>query len=229
MNNFRVKLLWAAVILLFFFYGTEGLRSETNGAVPGASGSQSAPQAVPVAAPPAAPSAQQVRNVMSTQDDPSLILEPIPTPTPTFTPSPTPTSTPTPKPTPTPTPTPPPLKPRVPDRVTEAPPSVEVAIILHNGTFYPSKIRLKDATRTKLYFATINDKPAALIIERLQIQRWIAKEDQPKPTNEIDRAKFELTRELSRNRITEIQLETVRGNYTFHDALSGARGQIVVE
>lgn len=226
MGNFRFRLLWTCAFVLLLLYSVESLRSETNAPAPAAAPAAPGSPAAPVNT----AAQQQVRRILTAQDDPSMILEPVPTPTPTPTPSPTPTATPTPKPSPTPTPTPIPLKAKLQtDRIIEAAPTVEVAIILHNGQFFPSKIKLRDGALAKLYFATINDKPAALIIERLQIQRWIAKEDQPKPTTEIDRAKYELTRELSRNRITEIKLEPTKGSYSFHDALSGARGQITVE
>jgi len=33
---------------------------------------------------------------------------------------------------------------------------------------YPSQLRLKAAPKTKLYFTTINQKPAALVIDRLE-------------------------------------------------------------
>lgn len=112
----------------------------------------------------------------------------------------------------------------------ELPVSPEAAIILSGNQFYPARIRLKDSVQTKLYFTTMNDKPAALIIDRMQVQRWVAKEGgQTKPSSETERSKMELTRELSKNKVTEILLDPKRGTYAFYDALSGARGQMIVE
>lgn len=105
----------------------------------------------------------------------------------------------------------------------------DVAIILSNNQFFPSKIRLKEGTQTRLIFTTTNKKPAALIMEKLQIQRWIAKEKEPVPASELERAKWEVNRELSASKVTEVVLDPKPGTYTFHDAISGASGEIEVE
>lgn len=94
----------------------------------------------------------------------------------------------------------------------------DIAILLSNNQFYPSRVRMKEGIKTRLIFATINKKPAALIIEKLQVQRWIAKEE-----------KLEITREISSSKVTEVLLSPAKGEYTFYDALSGASGEIVVE
>ena len=75
----------------------------------------------------------------------------------------------------------------------------------------------------------MNRKPAALIIERLQIQKWVAKDDHPVEMSELERARWEMNRELATSRITEIMLNPANGYYTFHDALTGAHGDILVE
>lgn len=107
----------------------------------------------------------------------------------------------------------------------EATPEGEVAVILSGHRFYPARVRLKEGQAIKLIFTTLNKKPAALVMEQLQVQRWIAKEDGS--TNM--ESEIEITRELSPLRITEISLRPKKGAYSFHDALSGAVGEIVVE
>lgn len=108
----------------------------------------------------------------------------------------------------------------------EAPIDAEIAVILHNNRFYPARIKLKEGQATRLFFTSLNQKPAALIVEELQVQRWIARESAaapaPAPAGEI-------SRELSLNKITEVSLQPKRGTYMFHDALSGAVGEIIVE
>lgn len=108
----------------------------------------------------------------------------------------------------------------------ELPYSPEVAVVLSNDKFFPSKVKLFEGQPARLIFATTNRKPAALIIERLKFQRWIAKE--PKLSSP-ESGKFELNRELVTNRVTEVTFEPKRGSYTFHDAVSGATGEILVE
>jgi hypothetical protein len=106
----------------------------------------------------------------------------------------------------------------------------EVAVILANKQFYPSRIRLKDGVQTRLFFTTINEKPAAVVVEKLQIQKWVSKEvNSRQPASEQDRAKWEATREVTKDRITEILMEPLRGSYSFHDVITGAKGQITVE
>lgn len=105
----------------------------------------------------------------------------------------------------------------------------DIAIILAHNQFFPSRIRLKEGIQTRLIFTTVNKKPAALVIERLQIQRWIAKEKDPTPTSELERSKWEVNKEISSTKITEITLEPKKGTYAFHDAISGAAGEITVE
>lgn len=114
----------------------------------------------------------------------------------------------------------------------EAPPSPEIAVILHNKQFFPSRIRIKAGIPTKVFFTTTADRPAAIVVEQLQVQKWLAKEgggNDRKPASEYDRAKFEVTREVVNNKMTEITFEPRRGTYSFHDAISGAKGQIVCE
>lgn len=112
----------------------------------------------------------------------------------------------------------------------EAPPSPEVGVILHNKQFFPSRIRLKAGVQTRVYFTTTGDRPAAIVVEQLQVQKWLAKEGaERKPASEFERAKFEVSREVTKQKMTEITFEPRRGTYSFHDAISGAKGQIVVE
>jgi hypothetical protein len=106
----------------------------------------------------------------------------------------------------------------------------DISIILVNNRFYPSTIRLRGGSTARLLFTTVNRKPAALVMERLQVQRWIGREDRPPMgISEVEHAKWELTREVGMDRITEIVIHPTDGTYTFHDALSGATGEIIVE
>lgn len=105
----------------------------------------------------------------------------------------------------------------------------DIAIILAHNQFFPSKIRMKEGIQTRLIFTTVNKKPAALVIERLQIQRWIAKEKERTPSSELERSRWEVNREISSTKITEITLDPKKGTYAFHDAISGAAGEIEVE
>jgi len=172
---------------------------------------------------------KQIRKLLSAQPDPSVVLEPLPDPPPK------PKVVEKPKPV-VPKPVPPQalgsgkqtLKfGRIPG---EAPAVPEISVILANKQFFPARIRIREGTQTKLYFTTTNERPAAIVVERNQIQRWVAKEGgQPNAPSELERAKFEATREVSKQRVTEIMLDPKRGTYSFHDVISGAKGQITVE
>lgn len=106
----------------------------------------------------------------------------------------------------------------------------EVAIVLTDGKFRPARLRLRAGETTRLLFTTLGHKPAALIIERLRVQKWLSRpEEAAKRTPASASAPWEANRELSSTRLTEISLDPVRGNYTFHDAISGATGEIIVE
>ena len=134
---------------------------------------------------------------------------------------------PTPTPTPTLTPTPAPQA-ATPSTEVVLPAAAEAAVILSRNRFYPSKIQMPAGTKVRIWFTTVESKPAALIVEGLKMQRWIASENASlTPSTAPDY--FELQRELSRERVTEITLEPSAGTYPFFDALSGARGEIVVQ
>ncbi len=166
---------------------------------------------------------KQIRKLLTSEPDPSLVLEPVADPPPP----------------------PKPIVPKAPPRRPasalpangiklgipgEAPAAAEVSVILMDKQFFPSKIKLKEGVQSRLYFTTTNDKAAALVIEELQIQRWVAKEgEKTAPLSELERAKMEATKEVSKDKITEIPLEPRRGTFIFHDLISGAKGQIVVE
>jgi hypothetical protein len=170
---------------------------------------------------------KQIRKLLSAEPDPSLVLEPPPEPTPTPVPPPKPPAPPA-RPAPVAAATvnrSPALK-GIPGQL---PISPEVSIILVEKEFFPSKIRLKEGVQTRLFFTTTNEKPAAVVVEQLQIQRWVAKEGEQKPPSEEERAKWEAAKEVSKNRVTEVVIEPRRGTYSFHDVLSGAKGQIIVE
>jgi hypothetical protein len=107
--------------------------------------------------------------------------------------------------------------------------STEVSIILSNQMFFPARVQLRAGYQTRLYFTTTQKGPAALIIERLNIQRWIAKEGSAARVNDTDGAPWEITRQLDRDRMTEVILTPRKGTYAFYDALSGARGELIVE
>jgi Cupredoxin-like domain len=170
---------------------------------------------------------KQIRKLLSSQPDPSVVLEPIVDPPPK------------PKPPPPPPPAPPPPKAlpqaQAPDSLKsnslpgKLPTSPELSVILVGNQFFPSRLRLKDGMQTRIYFTTTNEKAAAIVIERTAIQRWVAREGERKPASELERAKLEITREVASNKVTEVVMDPVKGSYSFHDALSGAKGQIIVE
>ncbi len=105
----------------------------------------------------------------------------------------------------------------------------DVAIILAHNQFYPSTIRVRSGAPTRLLFTTVNRKPGALILERMDVQRWIPGEPEAKPMTEAERARTEVDREVTAQKITEVLIEPKPGNYSFYDALSGATGEIIVE
>lgn len=105
----------------------------------------------------------------------------------------------------------------------------DFSIILSNNEFYPSKIVLKPGSTIRLLFTTTNKKSAALVMEKLNIQRWISSQFDGEKTKELDRTKFEVNRELSANRVTEITFQAKPGTYSFHDVITGASGEISVE
>jgi hypothetical protein len=109
----------------------------------------------------------------------------------------------------------------------------DVAVILARNQFYPSTIRLRSGSATRLLFTTVNRKPGALILERLEIQRWIPGDSGNtagnRPMTEAERARSEVDREVTSEKITEVLIDPKPGSYGFYDALSGATGEIVVE
>lgn len=105
----------------------------------------------------------------------------------------------------------------------------DVSIILANNEFFPSKVILKANSDIRLLFTTTNKKPAALVIEKLKVQRWVASTEEGKETHELDRSTYEVNRELTASRVTEIEFEPKPGTYSFHDVMSGASGEIIVE
>ena len=108
------------------------------------------------------------------------------------------------------------------------PAAAEAAVILSRNQFYPQRVHVPQGTRVRIWFTTVEAKPAALIVEGLQMQRWIASEN-PSLSASSTPGYFELQREVTRDRVTEITLQPSAGKYPFFDALSGARGEIVVE
>ncbi len=109
----------------------------------------------------------------------------------------------------------------------------EVSVILSGQQFVPARFRIKSGMKTKIYFTTTQRRPSALVIERLSIQRWIGQHDaqfsniatkeSPKRDNDT------INREINSQKMTEIILDPKPGTYGFHDPLSGARGEIIVE
>lgn len=108
-----------------------------------------------------------------------------------------------------------------------APAGPDVAVILSGNQFFPAKIRLRESERSRLLFTNLNRKPGALIIEKMNVQRWIANEDKGEQARRS--ARMEIEREIGRTKVTEVALKPPRGVYTFHDAVSGASGEITVE
>jgi hypothetical protein len=172
---------------------------------------------------------KQIRKLLSAEPDPSMVLEPPPEPPPTKAPV---VKKPNPKAAlPSMTPTTVVTKPSsglkgIPGQI---PLNPELAIILVDKQFFPSKIRLKEGVQTRLFFTTTNEKPAAIVIEQMQIQRWVAKEGEQAPPTEADRAKWEASKEVNRNRVTEILIEPRKGSYSIFDVITGAKGQVIVE
>lgn len=62
----------------------------------------------------------------------------------------------------------------------------DFSIILSNNEFYPSKVILKSGTNVRLLFTTTNRKSSALVIERLNIQRWVSSQSDSDKKNELD-------------------------------------------
>lgn len=102
----------------------------------------------------------------------------------------------------------------------------EVAVILNRSQFTPSVIRLRPGLRTRLVFATVNPKPGALVVEGFNLQRWVPNQE---PSTQRSPERLEIEREVSAERVTEVIFDPVVGTFPFHDALSGARGEIIVE
>lgn len=119
--------------------------------------------------------------------------------------------------------------PSLPGSAESGPVSTEVSIILSNQMFFPARVQLRAGYQTRIYFTTTQKEPAALIIERMNIQRWIAKEGAAVKVNDTDGAPWEVTRQLDRDRMTEVIITPRKGTYAFFDALSGARGELIVE
>ena len=95
------------------------------------------------------------------------------------------------------------------------------------------EIHLKTGVKTKLVFATVNEKPAALVVEDLKIQRWLSKnaEAGEEAVDKTERmaSSTDVTRELVSDRIVELTIKPSEGSYSFYDALTGAQGKILVE
>jgi hypothetical protein len=167
-----------------------------------------------------------IRKLLSTQPDPSVVLEPIDDPPakPQAKPKPGPPRPPT-------VALPGKAKMGFSSRLqADALSMPEVAVIISNKQFFPARLRMREGVQTKLYFTSTDERPAAVVIEKLQVQRWVAKENEgPKTTSELDKAKWEVTKEVNKHTITEILISPVRGNYSYHDVISGAKGQIIVE
>ena len=87
---------------------------------------------------------------------------------------------------------------------------------------------------TTLIFATVNKKPAALVIEPANPPRAIASVPAAPSVSgsvSVDRvnAPSEITREIVNERVTAVSFDPVPGRYFFHDALTKAKGEIIVE
>ncbi|NDD04401.1 MAG: hypothetical protein EB078_05810, partial [Proteobacteria bacterium] len=54
----------------------------------------------------------------------------------------------------------------------------DFAVILSGNQFFPAKIRLRGGAKSRLIFTTTGRRPAALVFEKLQINRWIAGENE---------------------------------------------------
>jgi hypothetical protein len=103
------------------------------------------------------------------------------------------------------------------------PPGSEIAIVLSQDRFYPAEIHVRSGIASTLVFSSVNRKPAALVIEPVQMMRTVASEQMSPDTQP------EITRELGNDRVTAISFEPAKGKYNFHDALGAARGTIIVE
>lgn len=96
----------------------------------------------------------------------------------------------------------------------------DISIIFSNKEFYPSQIRMKKTSKTRLIFTTTEKKPAALVFEKQKITRWLASESASLGPE---------YRELNPSKISEIRFDAEPGVYRFYDAISGASGEIEVE
>ena len=148
------------------------------------------------------------------------VPEPVPAPVPAPAPKVEPViaSLPTPAPASEPTLPPAPSKPN--SELTVVSGVNDISIIFSNKEFYPSQIRMKKTSKTRLIFTTTEKKPAALVFEKQKITRWLASESASLGPE---------YRELNPSKISEIRFDAEPGVYRFYDAISGASGEIEVE
>lgn len=108
------------------------------------------------------------------------------------------------------------------------PAPAEVAVILSQNQFFPRKVHVSAIGQIRLWFTTVDPRPAALVLEGLKVQRWLAAELGMIPTA-VGTEYYEVQRELTKERVTEVILQPPPGKYTFFDAVSGAEGELIVE
>lgn len=104
------------------------------------------------------------------------------------------------------------------------PSNSQAAVLLNEGKFYPSTIRAKRGEPLTLWFTSANRRPGAVVMDLASTEKWIGEKEAA--TSELSPA---LIREITFERITEIQLLPTANQYSFFDAISGARGVIEVE
>ncbi len=104
-------------------------------------------------------------------------------------------------------------------------PLAELAVILQNGHFIPSKIRLREGLETKLILTNLERKPAALLVEAIALDQWLVRNK----TSTVERHKNVVQKELLTGQLVEVSYAFKKGEYVFQDPISGAYGQIRVE
>ncbi len=126
-----------------------------------------------------------------------------------------------------------PLQAEVPKPNSEDPPTTEskeeseVAIIFYRNRFFPSRLRVREGKAIRFMVANLNAKPAAFFIESLHIQRWIAGHTGRDIASEIPKEILE-----SKNPkpgYVEINTTLAKGEYLYHDPVSGAYGILEVD
>ncbi len=104
----------------------------------------------------------------------------------------------------------------------------EMVVLLAKDQFFPKRIRVREGQEVRLLFTTVNKRPGALVIDTLQVQRWIPSSEEIQRLLGADAPSLG-RRDLDPRKISEVTLKPLAGTYSFHDAVTGAEGEIIVE